>query len=519
MRLSWSTDYQDYEDTKHWIPRCGELEKNILSLSMKDVLSMDSEKLVDMMEQLSELMMYYASIEDMKKLEPAMRKQEAMLKVCREKGVLSIGYWYLEMMFVRLNAQLYQNYHKNRQAVQCYQEFTEKANQCFEMLKIDVSLSLEQKTFVGWQCVDGYRAAAVAAHMILDNKMVFEIYRMVLPILGWLENYMTEFPGICDKAADFYALIAADFYTNQQGQKGAIYYEKAISILNSIWHKTSSTFYHAKWIWYQSVYGIAQYSNFEKNEIMWETEQKAKQFLQTETLQEREKGIVEGALGMTALQQSMAFQQRNETSDAIRCLTKSSDLLNEALYLLESDYMNNKGYEASIVKEMAFKVYSSSMSAQYLLGMQYYFSGQERQAYDVFIKVLTFMTNEKKYCLSTVEGMMVRADINQYLSMISKTQKELSKAEFYSTQAVELSEELAQNMGYDFAWGIYVSSCMLTAEICMSVGKKDKASEYAEKGLNACEVLKKIDSAHPKLAMQKNLFKLKKKVATRFFWH
>ena len=98
MRLSWSTDYQDYEDTKHWIPRCGELEKNILSLSMKDVLSMDSEKLVDMMEQLSELMMYYASIEDMKKLEPAMRKQEAMLKVCREKGVWSFGYWDLEMM-------------------------------------------------------------------------------------------------------------------------------------------------------------------------------------------------------------------------------------------------------------------------------------------------------------------------------------------------------------------------------------------------------------------------------------
>ncbi len=517
MQLSWSTEYRDFADTEHWIPRSQKLEKSFSQISLESVPVMETEQLLNIMEQLSELMMYYISVEDMKKLEPVMRTQERLLAICRSKGLSSIGYLYLEMMFVRVNGHLYQSYHKNRQAVECYRDFMEKAEQCFQTLKTDASLSTVQKTFVGWSCVEGYKAAAVAARMVLDNKMVFDTYRMVLPILVWLENNIMEFPGICDKVADFYALIASDFYMNQQGQEGAEYYERAISILNNIWLKSESDFYYSKMLWYLSLYGIAEFSYFEKKEKMADTERMAEEFLKTKNPQEWEKGIVEGVLGMTALQQGMVFQQKNETSDAIRCLMKSSEYLNRALRLLETEYQNKTGYEVYIIKDMALKVYCSYMSALYTLGTQYYFCGQSSQAADVFTKALTYLTNEKKYRFNTAEAMLQRADSSQYLAMIALEEGDKPKAEYYGTQAADWSLELAQPMGYSFVWGIHISSCMITAEICLSMGKKDKASEYADKGIAACEVLKQIEPTHPKLAMQKKLMKLRKKAMRKFF--
>lgn len=520
MYLSWRTDYRDFADTEHWVPRCIELEKTFLQISLETISAIETKELLDIMEQMSELMIYYVTIENMEKLEPVMRIQEQMLQVCKDRGVSYVGYFYLEMMFARINGLLYQSYHKNRQAVECYHEFIKKAELCFQAVKMDFSLSIAQKLYVGWSCAEGYKAAAAAERMLLNNKEVFNIYRSVLQILAWIETYMQEFPGICDKVADFYALIASEFYLNQQREEGAKYYEKTISILQNIYLKDKNDFYFSKIIWYYSTYGIAEFSNSRGSEKMLEAAKRAAEFLKTRNPQGREKGIVEGALGMTALQQGMLLQQSNKPSEAVECLTESKNNLKKALYLLEMEllYKDKIGYEASIIKDMALKVYSSYTTSQYLLGIQYYLCKQLRQSSDIFTAVLASLTNEKKYRLSTVEAMMLRADINQYLAKISIDERDKSRAEFYSTQAADLSLELAQEMGYAFAWGIHISSCMMAAEIYLNMGNRDKASEYADKGILACEILKQIEPAHPKLIMKKSLSKLKAKANRKFFW-
>lgn len=518
MRLTWETGYCDYDDVEHWLPILKELQCFEQTITIGHACEMEEETLLNAMERLEELMRFYASTGNYRNLEQVMRKQDKLLCLCSERGISGIGYRYLDMEFTRLNALLYRAHDRNKQSVEYFNQFCCQSQMVFhQLISSKDRLSKEQILYIGWSCVEGCKEAIQANDAILNTVVSMGIMKNMIPMLDWLKPYMEDAAGICDQSAEMYAMIAGAFYMNGDSATGMECYQNSLYLYQKIVQESDSDFYQAKYIWVMGMQGFQEFLVNGNPEVMLRCETLARIYLQERHPLHSEQGIVIGVLGMIAMQKSSAYQQEENLQEAITFAESACSYLQESMDLLECAYKEHQGYYRLVVSEMVAKIFNAYVGAAESSGIQYYYAGRFIESKEMLEKALELLTDCKEYSMSESAAMVVRAESFQYLALIAMEHGDSTQAEFYGTQGIEFANHAAAEAGNSAAYQIEIACCTLMAELYLNRKEKEKAKEYAMRGLTACETLSSIQPQNPQLEMRTLLEKYYKKASRKFF--
>lgn len=517
MKLTFHKEYEDYADKVNWLPRFEELKTIFSGLSSTQIASLGNDALLDTMEDVEELMRYYAATQNAAGLEPVMRKFYEMLQQCKARNIRGVEVLYLEMLFLRIDGMLYRGNGQYRQSAQGYDRCLSVARQCFEALK-NSALDKEQRFFVGWSCVECFKEASEAHDLSMDVPGAVKILHEVIPLLQWLEKDLTEMPGICDQASELYANAGGAFYQYGDPAGGNSCYLSACDLLRALDIVHGSDFYLARAIWLRSVHGLMALMAAGDPKIMLQCEQEAVEFLrQRPAASLRDRTIVEAAKAVVLIQRSLAFQQNGKLEDAIKMAKDGVAELGACLDVLKEDYEGRHDYYRSVLEKIAGRIYNSYVGAMETLGVMYFQNDDEVAAEMTLKDVLSELTESGGLRMAGSGAALIQAETLQYLGIIATGEGDAYQADFYGTQAADLALSLGEETGNPAAWGVAAISCSLVAEVALDMKNKPKAGTYADKGLAACDALERIAPGSPQLSMRSNLVKFKKKASRRFF--
>ena len=518
MNLTYNKGYDDYSDSRNWLPQFEFLKCVAEDIDLDLAEAMPDSQLLDTMEQLEELQRYYCAVEDMKNLEPVMRKYYDLLKLCKIRGISGMEYSYFDMFFQRINAILYRGHNQFRQAEQQYEVCLNAARQCFMQLKNGATTDTEQIVYIGWNCIECFKEAAEVLDRLLETNRSMALLLEMIPMLDWLSVYLTNAPGICDQVAEQYTTIGGVLSLRDHFHEADHCAEQAIALYNGLDARYGSDFYRARAIWTQCTHGLLKYMKQDKPELILKTEQEAADYIlhRYEVLQ-RDRAIVEAAQGIVLYQRAVAVQQSGNLQQAILLMKDAIGKMKISLEVLEADFEGKEGYARSVVYRIASRVYSSFVGALDGISILYYGSGQYDLAENTLEEALARLADSETYQMTGSAMTFLRAEVQQYLALVKIEQGDIREAEFYGVQAADGAYESAKQTGDSIAWGIAVGSCSIMAETYLKLKNKPKALTYATMGLEACENLSKLMPDHPILNLQKTIQNYHKKASRRFF--
>ena len=517
MNLSFLKAYEDYTDSANWQPRLSELTAIVSGITAGSIGQLDDQALLDTMEDVEELMRYYCVIQDMAKLEAAMRKFYDMLQLCKSRQIRNMEALYLEMVFLRMDAMLYRSNGQNRQSAQSYDRCLTVARQCFDAM-LCTHLTKDQQLYVGWNCVECWREAAEVHDLALDTKGSVQLLREVIPMLQKLEPHLPYAPGICDQAAELYTNAGSILYQYGDPATGSTCYQNAYHLLSMLDIVHGSDFYMARAIWVRCVHGTMALMIENDAKMMLRSETEAQEYLrQRPEASLRDRTIVEAVNAMVLIQRSMAFQQNGKMAEAIRMTKTGVEKLGHCLDVLQKNYEGRYDHYRTVLEKITGRIYGSYVGAMESLGVMYFQNEDGAAAKEMLQEVLTELSETGGIRIQGSSSAMIHAETLQYLGFIALDEGNGYQADFYGTQAADMALSLGEETGNPLAWGVAVISCSLVAEMALGMKNKPKAKTYAEKGLTACDTLARLNPNSPQLQMRGNLEKFYKKASRRFF--
>ena len=154
MLLTWDKGYADYADTANWNPRYDELCRLAQSVTVASARLFTDAELLETLEQLEELMLFYCVKNNMADLEPVMRIFNDLMALCRDRQISGVEVQYLQMLFLRVNAMLYRAHRQHKQGADSYDKCVQAAQTCFNLLRKTTHLHDQQIFFVAWSCIE-----------------------------------------------------------------------------------------------------------------------------------------------------------------------------------------------------------------------------------------------------------------------------------------------------------------------------------------------------------------------------
>jgi tetratricopeptide (TPR) repeat protein len=517
MRLTFEFGYEDYEDKEHWLPRRDALLQFAKDLETKTLSTMGNEALLDALEQVEELMRFYAAQQDFASLEGIMRLEERMLKTCEGRNIQCAGFWYLKMEFARLNGLLYQSEGEFQEAAQYYSQ----AASCAMSLKSGMdgeALSQEQHLFLGWSCAETLHETARSYENILKSETAMGYIESLLDVLGDVEIYAKQAPGILDKTADLYSGCGGLLYQRGQMRKGRECFERSIELFQNLGRDQGSDFWCVRAIWVKAMYSLQAFLCEGNPKIMQECEEEASVYLEKNELVPRDFSIVRAAQGLILVQKGAAFQQNGDLPSAVRYSRQGTDLLKEALDVLKEAQMETSGYARQVLSQIMVYIYSPYIGGLDSLGVQLYCNDQPKECVEVLTRALKILGNKQEFQTAESLSLLMRAECMEYMALGCMQLNQADEAIFYSTQSADLAHEAMEETKNPAAAVIEIASSGVAAEIYLSLKEKTKAAEYARRGIEACHVLRQHAPDDPRLALEKNLEKISKKASRKFFW-
>lgn len=517
MELVWHKGYEDYDDPA-WQARKDRLTAAWKSVSLQQADGMDTEALLDHLELAEELMRHYTAVKDFRNLEPVMRSYESMLKLLRSRQPDRAGYWYLEMEYNRINAVLYLNQKSNRQAVGYFEQAIASGDRCYACLQSEApQLGDEQRLYLAWACAECRGEMALACERMLDIAGMYQVLTGTAPILQYIESCLGDAYGIWEKAAGLYSQIGAACYQNNEFGKGNLHYGNAERMYDRLAEELDSDFCRAKGLWIYSLHGIDAFTRAGKAEVMLACEREVKAFLEGGAAG-RDRAIAQGALGMSYMQHGVALQQSGDLKAAVPWTEQSVDLFGNAQEALEKDMESLENSMArGELSNIAARLYSSSVAAMDVLGVQYFASDRFPEARGVFEEALSMLTDSHGYTIAESASLLIRAECCEYLAMLAVEDGDRHKIDFYGTQAMDLGEEAARKSGNPAAWQIVVVSASLVSEVAEALKEKPKMGAAAARGLAACDELARLIPDSGILVMRGKLERREKKSRRRLF--
>lgn len=518
MELTWNRGYEDYEDSA-WPARKEYLTEIQQGLTPEKTAGLNIYELMDTLERMEELMRYYTVCRDLYSLESLMQSYEPLLERLRAEHPDTAGFWYLEMEYARLHALLCMNQNDNRQAVTRLEQALAHGERCFSCLQAEEdSFQEEQRLFLAWSCAECRNEMATACERILDSQKMHQVLVDSVPLLQYVESCLGDGDGICEKTAEFYSRIGGIHYQYSEFADGDRWYTHARELFEHLADKLHSDFYRARALMIYSLHGIDAFTRRGNTDIILACENEALQFLDSGA-EGCSRSIAEGALAMIYMQRGTAIQQSGGSiNDAVRWTEKSVDLFGNAQEALEKDSVHVENANAgNVLTDIAARLYSGSVAAMDVLGVQYYAAGRADEARGVFEEVLSMIANPGDYTLSESASLLIRSESCEYLALLSADGGDWKEADHYGTLAMDFSEKVAQATGDPAAWQIAAVSAALVSEIAERARNKPKMGAAAARGLAACDELERLTPGNGILSLRGNLIKREKKSKRRFF--
>lgn len=515
MRLSFDVGYEDYSDEANWLPHKQQLMTLVQKLDKAYIAELEDAVLLDAMEQVEELMRYYAAVTDYGSLEPVMRLQEELLQLGQFRKVQETGFTYLEMEFARINALLYRSEKMNREAMNETDVVCEKALLCFSKLKQENSLKAEQIIYLGWACVECLNEAIQIYDVFLNIEAVHSCRNHAVCVLDWIQPYLSVYPGILERAADLYCTYGGNLYQCGEPIQGRDCFEKAITLLHRIGREQSDSFWMARSVFAKALYSLQELLYTGNTKLLYECEQEAKNILEKQS--HYTNAILTAVLGMISVQKGKMSEQKGQIEWKIRETRSGCEQLQQATHELESDKgIRNSFYTASI-RGIAARIFAFYVGALDEIGVCLYQKGSFSEAKETFVSILKSLNKNKDYQLGEQACSMMRAECSQFLALIAVEEQNVDEAEFYGEQAYLLAVELTVQTENVNALAIQTVCCNLLSALSFAEKEKKKAAQYAAQGICAAVRLRALVPEHPALVLQSSLERLQKKANRRFF--
>lgn len=189
----------------------------------------------------------------------------------------------------------------------------------------------------------------------------------------------------------------------------------------------------------------------------------------------------------------------------------------KSLGQLENDTQGKSKYYQTVLGAITSKVFASCIGALDSVGVQLYHNSQYDEAKKAFQEALELLTKPDQYALSEVAGTITRAECLNYMAMIALEEGNADELVFYAEQSASLTSELGKKVKNAIIFQIEGYACSLLAEYYLSIRNKEKARQYAEMGLSACEEWQEIEPQNGQPALVPLLEKFRKKASRRFF--
>lgn len=508
MRLSFDYQYDDYQDTEHWLPRLKELENIAGSARTLNASNMKEDELLDLMEGLDELMTYYIYVKDYSKLEPVMRKQYELVQLGRGMHIWHIGFQYLDMNLTRADAFLYYSNGDTAKAAEEYREAYRKAVQCKSDAEISDDLTDDQKIFVIWYCIVCICQAVEIESKLGDTEEILQYIMTAIKFLKYVEENAEDYPGLLEKGGQYLYNFAGQLYTFWGSPElGRACYSRAVKWFKMLEKGENSDIWYAVSVFTQCLNAIMEQVHNNDDTLAGQ----CAALIKNEKSTGISAAIITSANGLLKAQLAISQQQKGDLSSAIATCRECSVLLEQALSQLEK-FTQNPELKNTIVSDIGSRVYNSIVASYELQGICYYGSDKPTEAKECLLHTQKLCARKSEF--NTQNGAAaIRAENMMYLAMIATDEDDIDAVEFYAPQAITIASEAASLTPANS----YVIACCagIMAELCLSKKDKTSAAEYAEKGLAACGSLEGI---LPNIQeMQRNLEKLKKKASRKWF--
>ena len=515
MRLSWNTDLQDKMQTDNALK---EMKRICEDHSRQKPDRMHEDDLLNHMEMLVDLMQQYYEKQDMRSLEWTMREFERCLKVCEEKTLHDVGCWYLKMEFFRINGQLYQNTGNMKKGKESLEQSAGYAWQCVNAGR-NHELTGTQILYLGSRCLEVYQIYLLLADIVQAPVDMTEILSEMYITLEWMEQYVFQLPSIADRVGDLYGYVGVQMNLHGNVTEGRRCLQKAVAIHHELYRKQNNITAYTKEIWISTqLYMLESAAGKDQSTMLLNLEEKAGQLLRENSVLQYQRGMLNGVIGNVELQKSLYFQSQGDLHQAAQFAEESCRTLKEALDILDKEQRNTV-YDEQVcwmIKQTACQVYGNYLAVMQLRGTQRYLSGNMQEAIAVYEETLRLITDIQNYRISETLAQLSRADISEKLSDIYRRSGDMVRSEFYGKQAADTASLLFYQNHLDIACGIIVGSCTLLAEYYMHIREKEKALEYSEKGLQACDRLADIDPESGKLELRGIMLRIRRKCGKRF---
>jgi tetratricopeptide (TPR) repeat protein len=504
-------------------PVIRELEKTAQTVSAASAAGMDVEELLAVMENLNSLMNYYAAGTDYQRLEPIMRKQQELLNLCEKPYAEHIGYVFLQMEFLRINAILYSSNGQLQQSADYYQKAESRAEHCFFLLQCDNDLSEEQILYVGWNCILLINEAADTEEKFQRHESSVDFFRSILPMLIWLEPILAEHTDIAkgadlyDRIASLYVRVAGLLFTEQDMEHANNSYQRAIKLYERIDEEEGSDFFRARAIWVKSSYGI-QRAVFQNNsDVLEQCQADIDTYFVVRSPSERDRAIVEGALGNLLLSKSTACAANDDIQGALANAQKACHYLEASLEVMEKTGKEADGYGKIMLSTMANQIYAQVIAGLKTLGILNYLAEDFDSAEEDFLKTIAYFVDRTEFGIGETYAVAVQAECYQYLTAISLNKGNAEQAGFYGKNAVTMAGQAAEATNNPVTIGLAITSNAVMAEFYLNMRDKSSAKQCADTGLLYCERLRGMNPQAPQLEMEASLQKLQRKAARKFF--
>jgi tetratricopeptide (TPR) repeat protein len=523
MNLTFDESFYESVALGEDSPVIRELEETAQTFSAASAVGMNVEELLDVMENLDSLMNYYAAGTDFQRLEPIMRKQQELLDLCREQDDENIGYLFLQMKFLRINAILYSSNGQLQQSAEYYKKAVTLAENCFSLLQSDDELSGKQVLYVGWNCILLIKEVADTEEKFARHESSVYFLRTILPMLSWLEPVLVENTDIADGAdlydriAGLYAGIGAVLFPEQEMKNANTSYQHAIKLYESIDEQQGSDFFRAKAIWTKSNYGMQRVIFQNNTDVLENCQADVDNFFVSRSPSERDRAIVEGALGNLMLSKSCSCQVTGDLQGALSYSQKSCHYLEMSLQVLEKVCKDANGYGKIMLSTMANQIYSQLISGLDAIGVQYYGADDFDSAEEAFSKAVSLLADKPEYTIGETYSVIVQAECYQYLTLVSINKGNAEQAGYYGKNAVAMANQAAEATNNPTTIGLAVTSNAVMAEFYLNMKDKTSAKQCADTGVTYCERLRSLNPQAPQLEMEAYLQKLQRKASRKFF--
>ncbi|MCM1365421.1 MAG: hypothetical protein NC122_09670 [Faecalibacterium sp.] len=508
MKLNYSDNFNNEEDLNRKLLH---LKNKVIDELSEATQNMQTDAILDIMEDIDELMLCYAYIREYDELERMMRKQKELIDICKSRNEKSLGFMYIEMSFIRLNGMLFNLENDVNEGIKYYQIAFNIAKKCFEEVRSNYTYTESQELFILWKCIECSYETSYTYEKVFRFSDSLSVNKSIINMLLLVKSYAKNNIYICNRIIDICISVFGNMFANCHISEGQSCIDIAIDICQSF--DDYNEHFTALTVFLKSLYSCTL-SDFNMNyKCTDDVEKTVKELSEAYTFCDRDRAILSGAVGLSLSQLAKKHFVNNSFENASEMFEKSNEKLIDSFNMLQRELNGINNIISMITTRIQFAYILNLIN----LGMVYFIDGNNTTANDIFIKAMDSVNKVgEKSMLTTKSVLQLKCNILKYLSIISLESENNLSCKYYSEIGINISEKICTHSNDIVFFRYSVDFYSIISEFHLKNKDKKSALFFANKALSTIDLLEKANVSSDFKDMRKIILDLKKK-AKRWF--